>query len=158
MYRLVAGLDKPAMPLNGNKLSDAQIATIKNWINQGAHWDSDTTITTKATDASTWANLQNVQLLPNAREYWAFKLPAQAPLPVTASDVKAMLGRLRGAKLLKGYRGGRPVDMDKLADVVAKIADAAYALGPKLESLEINPLFVGDGVVEALDGLTIWAD
>ena len=41
LYRLAAGLDKPAMPLGGNKLTDAQIAAIKNWIDQGAHWDAD---------------------------------------------------------------------------------------------------------------------
>jgi acyl-CoA synthetase (NDP forming) len=81
-----------------------------------------------------------------------------APLPVRAEDVKGMLGRLRGAKLLQGYRGGRPVDLNKLADVIVKIADAATALGPQLDSLEINPLFVGDGTIEALDGLTVWEE
>ena len=40
LYRMVAGLDKPAMPLGGTKLTDEQIAAIKNWINQGAHWDT----------------------------------------------------------------------------------------------------------------------
>jgi hypothetical protein len=105
MYRLVAGLDKPAMPLNGNKLSDAQIATIKNWIDQGAHWDSDVAIAAKAPDASTWANLQNVQLPPKAREYWAFKLPVQAPLPVVArqfsNPIDRFLEKDRQAKGLK---------------------------------------------------------
>ena len=81
---------------------------------------------------------------------------ATAPLPVTAEDVKGMLRRLRGAKLLQGFRGGRPVDMDALAKVVVKIADAAFTLGPRLESLEINPLIVGDGTIEALDALAVW--
>ena len=40
LYRMVAGLDKPAMPLGGNKLTDEQIDAIKNWIDQGAHWDA----------------------------------------------------------------------------------------------------------------------
>ena len=35
LYRLIAGLDKPSMPLGGNKLTDGQIAAIKNWIDQG---------------------------------------------------------------------------------------------------------------------------
>src|SRR5262245_29646512 len=42
LYRVIAGLDKPAMPLGGSKLTDAQVASIKSWINQGAHWDAGT--------------------------------------------------------------------------------------------------------------------
>jgi hypothetical protein len=105
MYRLAAGLDKPAMPLTGNKLSAAQIATIKNWIDQGAHWDSDAAIAAKTPDASTWANLQNVQLPPNARDYWAFKAPVQAPLPVTSrqfsNPIDRFLEKVRQEKGLK---------------------------------------------------------
>src|SRR3977135_3353568 len=33
LYRLVAGLEKPAMPMDG-KLNAEQISTIKDWINQ----------------------------------------------------------------------------------------------------------------------------
>src|SRR5947207_11157978 len=39
LYRLVAGLEKPSMPLDG-KLTAGQISTIKDWINQGAPWDA----------------------------------------------------------------------------------------------------------------------
>src|SRR5262245_66496013 len=76
LYRMVAGLDKPAMPLGGNKLTDGQIAAIKNWIDQGAHWDADVVAAKTQPDAPpAFANLQNVQLPPGARDYWPFKLP-----------------------------------------------------------------------------------
>src|SRR5262245_52910781 len=39
LYRRIAGLDQPAMPLNGS-LSADQIATVKAWIDQGAHWET----------------------------------------------------------------------------------------------------------------------
>ena len=39
LYRLVAGLEKPAMPMDG-KLTAEQIAAIKDWIDQGAAWDA----------------------------------------------------------------------------------------------------------------------
>jgi len=39
LYRLVAGLDQPRMPMNG-KLTQAQIETIKLWIDQGAQWEA----------------------------------------------------------------------------------------------------------------------
>src|SRR4249920_762525 len=38
LYRVVAGLEKPSMPLDG-KLTAAQISIIRDWIDQGAPWD-----------------------------------------------------------------------------------------------------------------------
>ena len=82
LYRMVAGLDKPAMPLGG-KLTDGQIAAIKNWIDQGAHWDAGD-VAAKTEPASALADPGKVQLPPGARDYWAFKLPVQAPVPTVA--------------------------------------------------------------------------
>src|SRR5262249_25557312 len=84
LYRLAAGLDKPAMPLTGNKLTDSQLATIKNWIDQGAHWDATVIAAKTQPNAAAFADLEKVQLPPNAREYWAFKAPVQAAVPVVA--------------------------------------------------------------------------
>ncbi|HEY9091344.1 acetate--CoA ligase family protein [Parasphingorhabdus sp.] len=77
-------------------------------------------------------------------------------LPCTRSDIVEMLGTLKGAKLLDGFRGAEASDLDKIADAVVKIADEALALGSDLESLEINPLLVRGTEVEALDGLIMW--
>ena len=41
LYRLVAGLEKPAMPLDGRTLTPQQVAAIKAWIDDGAHWGRD---------------------------------------------------------------------------------------------------------------------
>ena len=79
-------------------------------------------------------------------------------LPVSAQEAKAMLGRLRAAKLLQGYRGSPAVDLDRLARVIAAIGDAALALGDSLAALEVNPLWVCGDDVEALDALAVWAD
>lgn len=79
-------------------------------------------------------------------------------LPVAPSDVLEMLGELRSSRLLDGYRGSPPVDRQAIAEVVARIGDAALALGPDLVSLEINPLLATDERVEALDGLAVWDD
>ncbi|MBT9598137.1 MAG: acetate--CoA ligase family protein [Vitreoscilla sp.] len=79
-------------------------------------------------------------------------------LPVSPQEAKAMLGRLRAAKLLQGFRGSPPVDLDRLARVIAAIGDAALALGGSLAALEVNPLWVRGDEVEALDALAVWAD
>src|SRR5262249_19911600 len=113
-YRLVAGLDKPAMPLGGNKLTDTQIATIKNWIDQGAHWDAGT-VAAKTDAASAFANLQNVQLPPNARDYWAFKAPVQAPLPTVAPQLSNPIDRfLEKSRVEKGLKAAPKADRIRL--------------------------------------------
>lgn len=77
-------------------------------------------------------------------------------LPVTPDDVLAMLSELRASRLLDGYRGGPRVDRNEVAEVITRIGNAALALGPRLQSLEVNPLLATPGHVEALDGLTLW--
>jgi acyl-CoA synthetase (NDP forming) len=77
-------------------------------------------------------------------------------LPTTAEHVKTMLSQLRGAKLLQGFRGAPPVDLEKLARVIVAIGEAALELGPDLEALEVNPLWARESHIEALDGLAEW--
>ena len=60
------------------------------------------------------------------------------------------------AKLLEGFRGAPAADLDRLAEVIAAIGDAALALGDGLETLEVNPLWACGGRIEALDALTVW--
>jgi acyl-CoA synthetase (NDP forming) len=78
------------------------------------------------------------------------------PLPIDTAEVARMLSELRGAKLLRGVRGMAAADLDELAAVIARIGDAAVALGDGLEALEVNPLWVRGAEVEALDALAVW--
>ena len=79
-------------------------------------------------------------------------------LPVSATEAREMLEELRGKALLEGFRGAPPVDRAALAAAIAAIGNAALALGPRLVSLEINPLLATAEGVEALDALTVWED
>jgi len=76
-------------------------------------------------------------------------------LPVGLGDVLEMLGELRGAPLLRGTRGGRPADLEALAAIVLRIANAALSLGSSFRSLEVNPLWVEGDRIEALDVLVV---
>ena len=78
------------------------------------------------------------------------------PLPVSQAEVIEMLGALRAAPLLMGYRATPPVDMARLADAIVAIANAALALDADLVSLEVNPLLVCPDRIEALDALAIY--
>lgn len=77
-------------------------------------------------------------------------------LPVTPEDVTEMLGELRGAKLLGGFRGAPPVNIPEVAKVVARIGAAALGLGPTLDTLEVNPLLAAPRRIEALDALATY--
>ncbi|SDB72673.1 acetate--CoA ligase family protein [Belnapia rosea] len=79
-------------------------------------------------------------------------------LPVTPGEVLEMLAELRGARLLDGYRGSPGIDRPLAAEAVARIGDAALALGPGLAALEVNPLLAGPDGCEALDGLAVWEE
>ncbi|WP_448256003.1 acetate--CoA ligase family protein [Microbacterium aurum] len=79
-------------------------------------------------------------------------------LPVGRDEIRRMLGELRGYRLLTGFRGSEPADLDRLVEVIASIADAAVALGPDVTSLEVNPLVVSGDRIEALDVLVVTAD
>ena len=76
-------------------------------------------------------------------------------LPVSKPDVIEMLGELRGAPLLRGVRGRQPADLDALAGIIVRIAEAALSLGSALTALEINPLWVDGDQIEALDVLVV---
>jgi succinyl-CoA synthetase beta subunit len=81
---------------------------------------------------------------------------ALATLPVTPQRVEAMLRGLRGAPLLDGLRGGKPVNMQLLSDQIARIGNLAFVLGDDLVALEVNPLHVDGDLVEALDAVVEW--
>jgi hypothetical protein len=79
MYRHVAGLAEPAMPMRGEPLAPAEVAALKRWINAGAVWPA--AAATAAAPANATAMFEDRPLTDEERGYWAFKRPVQAPLP-----------------------------------------------------------------------------
>ena len=79
------------------------------------------------------------------------------PAPFGKMEALEMINSLRSAKIFNGYRNQPALDVDKLADVLAKISKFAARNKNELMEMDINPLVVyekGKGVV-ALDGLII---
>ena len=82
LYRRVAGLETPSMPAQGAPLTEAQVASIKAWIDEGASFDGAGPVQTSAASAAAaLAAIENRPITAEERSYWAFKLPEQAPLP-----------------------------------------------------------------------------
>jgi acetate---CoA ligase (ADP-forming) len=78
------------------------------------------------------------------------------PLPVTPERATVLLGRLKAAMVLDGFRGSAPADRAALGEFVAQVGDLALALGDELVSLEINPVRVDGSQIEALDAVVEW--
>ncbi len=108
LFRMMAGLDQPFMPMSGDPASAAELAAVRTWIDEGAHWDTEAV--TSAADAL--AALENDALPPGAREYWAFQHPRQAPVPASREfdhPVDRFLEATRkGAGLTAAPRADRP--------------------------------------------------
>jgi acyl-CoA synthetase (NDP forming) len=75
-------------------------------------------------------------------------------LPATSREIKQMLSELSAARLLQGYRGSPPADIDLLAETIRRIGEAAMSVAD-LDTLEVNPLRVCGSQIEALDALVV---
>ena len=75
--------------------------------------------------------------------------------PVTETQALAMIAKVKGFALLRGYRNLPQGDIDALARTVAAVSRLALLEGQLVAEAEINPLMVcADGVV-AVDGLVV---
>lgn len=63
-------------------------------------------------------------------------------LPITTSDAKSMLAELKGAKILKGFRGSKPVDVNMLAKALVQIGKLGVDHATHFESIDFNPIVV----------------
>ncbi|MCC6535137.1 MAG: acetate--CoA ligase family protein [Burkholderiales bacterium] len=77
--------------------------------------------------------------------------------PLGAATAREMIGRLRCAPLLSGYRGAPAHDVEALADALVRISWLAADHVGRIAEIDVNPLFVrpaGRGVLAA-DALVV---
>lgn len=82
---------------------------------------------------------------------------ALRPAPVSPDEVLHMVDELRGAPLLRGFRGAPPADVEALADAVSRFSHLGADLADELAEADLNPIAVlpaGRGV-RILDALFI---
>jgi len=77
------------------------------------------------------------------------------PAPVGADEAMAMLGELKAAPLLDGFRGAPKADVAALANLIAEVSQLAAGYARQIAGIELNPVLVhpaGEGVtiVDAL--------
>ncbi|MCP9485724.1 MAG: acetate--CoA ligase family protein [Gaiellaceae bacterium MAG52_C11] len=77
--------------------------------------------------------------------------------PLTAQDARAMIGEVRGARVLEGVRGRSAVDIGALVQALLAMSRFILAAPPTVVEAEVNPLVVrpeGLGAV-AVDALIV---
>lgn len=84
-----------------------------------------------------------------------FEDVALYPAPLNRKEASKMIRELKAYKMLTGYRGEKPCDLDALVDMIVKISIFADKNKNTLSEVDINPLFVypegmGVGVADAL--------
>jgi acetate---CoA ligase (ADP-forming) len=77
------------------------------------------------------------------------------PAPVNATEASSMLGELKAAPLLNGFRGAAKADVAALSKLISQISVVAAQHAKEISEIEINPVLVhpeGQGVtiVDAL--------
>jgi 3-hydroxypropionyl-CoA synthetase (ADP-forming) len=63
-------------------------------------------------------------------------------LPITTSDAKSMLNELKGSKLLKGFRGSQPIDLNMVAKMLVQIGKLGTENADFINSIDFNPVVV----------------
>lgn len=84
-----------------------------------------------------------------------FQDTALSLAPVSREEAKEMIESLKGGKMLKGYRGSAPCDMEALIDVIMAVSKMAQEKKNSLLELDINPIFVYEKGVCAVDAVVI---
>ncbi len=84
-----------------------------------------------------------------------FQDVALYPAPMGKGEARKMLESLKSFRLLEGYRGQAPRDIDALCNLIVKVSEYAVAKKDELRELDLNPVFVyeegkGIAVIDAL--------
>lgn len=77
--------------------------------------------------------------------------------PIDARDARDMLAGLRGARLLGAFRGQPPVDCERVADALVRVARLGADF-PEIAELDVNPLLVSADGALAVDARVLLDD
>jgi len=77
--------------------------------------------------------------------------------PLDKDEALSMIREVKAYKILRGYRGIPPSDIEAIADVIVKVGEFGYKF-QEVSELDINPLMVYPNGVTALDVRIILGD
>ena len=151
MYRRVARLEKPYMPMDGDPLTDDEVAVIRKWIELGTPWPEDPNARKAAN--SEQARLEAMKALENRRvitdkdrQWWSFQKPVRLAVPTpkakpaSANPIDAfILARLE-------EKGLKPAPAASKRTLVRRLYFDLIGLPPRPEEVEA---FLADASADA---------
>jgi len=75
--------------------------------------------------------------------------------PIEGGQAREMLDELKGAALLRGYRGSAPCDVDAIVDALVRLSWLIADHSDRITEIDVNPLFVGAQGAVAADALVV---
>ena len=75
--------------------------------------------------------------------------------PFDKETALEMIGEIKAAPLLSGYRGSAPLAVDALADTLARVSQLAADHADRIAEIDVNPLFVNVHGAIAADALIV---
>lgn len=77
--------------------------------------------------------------------------------PVSPAAAHDLLRRLRGYRLLQGFRGSAPADVDALADAISRISQLIHSERERIAEIDVNPIICSASHAIAVDALVVRA-
>ena len=119
LMKRVTGEVKPLMPMAPvPALTPQEIATLKDWIDQGAHWDSDAAPAPAPTVTASTPGYKEKEFSAEDRSWWAFQKPVRQPAPtghrcaLESERHRRLRARSDGEKGIGSRASGRPQNFD----------------------------------------------
>lgn len=84
-----------------------------------------------------------------------FKDTALGLAPISHEEATEMVHSLKGIKLLQGYRGSKPADIAAYVEAIVNVSKLACEHRDSISELDINPIFVYEEGVCAVDALYV---
>ncbi len=77
-----------------------------------------------------------------------------APAPLNRSVALEVLGRIRGQRILQGFRGMPPIEQERMAQIIVNLGNLGVA-HPRIEQIDLNPVIVRGGIPCVVDATII---
>lgn len=74
--------------------------------------------------------------------------------PLTREDALDMIEEIKSGKILKGFRGRKPADLNAIVDIILKVS-RMMAENPEIRELDINPVIANEREAVAVDARII---
>jgi len=70
--------------------------------------------------------------------------------PVNKKEAKEMIKKIKGYKILNGYRNTPKADIDKLAKLILNVSKLAQE-NPQIKEIDLNPVFINEKYIKVAD-------